>query len=415
VPTIPIVELDAADRAALADVRTEFASVAELAAYSYDGWDVGMAVASSLISWLRDPNPDTARHRDVIRALVRSAVELHRSVERHLERHPVDRVYVFNGRFAHPRAILRACQERNVECMVHERGHDVRSYSLYPNALPHSIANRDRMIREDWERAAARPDRDVLAEAFFTKRAKGIATSWFSFTKDQQQELLPEGWGTYPTRVAIYNSSEDEFASIGDEWKQRLYLNQLDGVSRIARSLEGRDDVHLFLRMHPNSGKMSAAELEKWYRLESRALTIIPPDSKVSTYALLGSADKVVTFGSTMGIEAVYWGKPSILAGPSFYERLGGTYNPRSHEELVELLLADLPAKDRTTALMYGFHMSSFGRPFKWFVAEGFDVGKFKGVDLDEKKKKSRVHAWLSRRARDARARVAALRGRATR
>jgi hypothetical protein len=64
---------------------------------------------------------------------------------------------------------------------------------------------------------------------------------------------------------------------------------------------------------------------------------------------------------------------------------------------------------------MYGFHMSTFGRPFKWFVADGFDQGKFKGVDLDEKKKKSRVHAWLSRRAREARQRVAALRGRAAR
>jgi hypothetical protein len=415
VPTIPIIALDAGDRAALAEVRTEFSSVAELASYSFDGFDVGAAVASSLISWLRDPNPDMVKHRKVIQALVRSSAELYRSVGRHLDRHPVDRVYVFNGRFAHPRAILRACQARNVECFAHERGHDIRSYALYPNALPHSIANMDRMIRDSWERASAVPDRDAVGEAFFTKRANGVATSWFSFTKDQHPGLLPETWGRFATHVAVFNSSEDEFASIGSEWKQRLYENQLDGVRRIARSLEGRDDVQVFLRMHPNSGKMSPRELEKWYGLQSKALTVIAPDSPVSTYALLRAADKVVTFGSTMVIEAVFWGKPSILAGASFFERLGATYNPRSHEELVELLVADLPPKDRTAALMYGFHMSTFGRPFKWYVAESFDAGKFKGVDLAEKKKKSRVHAWLSQRAREARARVAALRGRGER
>jgi hypothetical protein len=155
--------------------------------------------------------------------------------------------------------------------------------------------------------------------------------------------------------------------------------------------------------MHPNMRKMSAAEREKWFALESKALTVIHPESPVSTYALLRAADKVLSFGSTVGIEATYWGKPSILAGRCFYEGLGATYNPASHEELVELLVAELPAKDRTAALMYGFHMSTFGTPFKWWVADGFESGKFKGVDLRAKKKKSRPRAWLSDRAREVR------------
>jgi len=45
-----------------------------------------------------------------------------------------------------------------------------------------------------------------------------------------------------------------------------------------------------------------------------------------------------------MGVEAAYWGKPSILVGRCVYERLGSVYMPTTHEEVVELVRKrDLP------------------------------------------------------------------------
>ncbi len=70
------------------------------------------------------------------------------------------------------------------------------------------------------------------------------------------------------------------------------------------------------------------------------------PESSISTYAMMKHCDRVVSFGSTAGLEAAYWGKPSILAGTSFYRNLGATYNPRTHEDLVALIMAErLPPK----------------------------------------------------------------------
>jgi hypothetical protein len=380
------------------DVQTEFADAAALAAYSVDGFDVGAAVASSIISELRDPFPSTVKHRDAIRAYVTSAVQLYRGLRRSLAANPVDRVYAFNGRFAHTRAVLRACQAANVDCYLHERGHDVKSYGLFKNALPHEIAPTDQRMRDAWAAAEGRPDREAIATSFFTERVGGVAQAWYSFTAHQDETLLPEGWQDAKTRIVLYNSSEDEYAAVGDEWKHTVYESQLEGVRRIVKDLEARDGVRLFVRMHPNNRTMVASEQAKWTGLRSPILTVIPPESKVSSYGLLREADLVITFGSTVGIEATFFGKPSILADPAMYARLGGTYNPATHEELMELLRPGLPPKDRTAALVYGYYQKTFGRPYRWFDAGTFAEGRFKGVDLG--RRPGRLERWLARFAR---------------
>ena len=71
--------------------------------------------------------------------------------------------------------------------------------------------------------------------------------------------------------------------------------------------------------------------------------------SSISSYALLDACNTALSFGSTMGVEAVYAGKPSILVGRCVYERLGSFYTPQSHDEVVSLLrqrnLPNLPVE----------------------------------------------------------------------
>jgi hypothetical protein len=114
-------------------------------------------------------------------------------------------------------------------------------------------------------------------------------------------------------------------------------------------------------------------------KLERPNLTVIQPDSKLSTYHLINACSKTITFGSTAGIEATFMGKPSILAGKSLYCNLGGNYIPSSHEELLKLLNSSLTPMPKDAALMFGFFFSTFGIPFKHYDAEDFGKGKFKG------------------------------------
>lgn len=385
VNTVPILNLTRENRREIDKLKIKFSDIEDLKSHILESFDIGYGVASSLISWFRDPYPDVVKYKDVIEAYLNSSLQVYRSTQNYLDSHDIDQVYVFNGRYAHVRAIFRACQSRGVECVIHERGHSINHYALYSNVLPHSIANTESLMLSAWASAPDQFKREIGTK-FYLDRAAGIEQSWYSFVKDQGKDLLPDKWDENAENVVIYNSSEDEFASIGSEWKNPLYCNQLDAINRIVVSLEQEPDhrIHIYLRMHPNNKNLSKDELCKWYVLESSLLTIIPHDSPISTYALLRKADKVLTFGSTVGIESVFWGKPSILAGNSFYRNLGGTYNPATHEELIQLLKQNLAQKAKTPALMYGFYLSTFGIPFKYSMAQSFDTVEFMGVDLKQ-------------------------------
>jgi hypothetical protein len=83
-----------------------------------------------------------------------------------------------------------------------------------------------------------------------------------------------------------------------------------------------------------------------------------------------------------VGIEAVFWGRPSITLGPSYYSELGVTLHPRSNAELKAMLSSNKLPVDRERTIPYGYYMATFGRKFQHYVPETLFKGKFMGVDL---------------------------------
>jgi hypothetical protein len=383
VPSISFLNLSESNQRELMSVQKTFSTIEELRSLYIEKFDIGMAVVSSIISLTRDPEPDPLVLRDLICRFLVAALSVYRSLQNYLDENSIARVYVFNGRYAPVRAVLRACQSRGVPCYVHERGHDIHHYTVNKNTTTHDLAHMQQQINDQWERAASDPRRNEIAQQFYLDRSKGRAQSWYSYVDRQKQGLLPASWNPAKKNVAIFNSSEDEYAATDAQWNNPLYANQLDGLQKIVQSLEAdHDNIHVYLRIHPNLNEVNNGQIRALYDLRRKFFEIIPPDDPVSTYALIKHADKVLTFGSTVGIEAVFWGTPSIHAARSFYQDLGGTYNPASHEELISMLKADLSPKDRTAALVYGYYLNTFGVPFKYFQATGVGSGKFKGQIL---------------------------------
>lgn len=384
IESLPFLNLTRADELEAAACKVSFDSLEELTAFQVEDFDLGWGVLSSIITMTRDPKPDLSAHRKLVKDLTLSALTAYRSIQNHLDQNAFDRVYVFNGRLAVRRAVLRACQSRGVPCYIVEQGHDMHHYALYKNTSRYDRAYVEAEIHRDWEQADP-VERVALAEKYYVDRTKGIPQAWHSFVGGQQDGLLPADWRADRRNMVIFNSSEDEFVSIGQDWRNPLYDTQLQGLQRIVESLRTwQEPFHLYLRVHPNLKGVENEETRALYALQADFLTVIPPDDPVSTYTLIRHAEKVLSFGSTVGIEAVFFGKPSILAGISFYRDLGGTYNPADHEALVSLLKADLEPGDREAALRYGHYMQTFGIRCRYYEPITVVDGTFKGVVLHE-------------------------------
>jgi hypothetical protein len=369
-------KLTSKDKHELTTIKTNFSSIQELQTYKIDNFDIGYAVASSVISLLRNANPDLQANSILIYDYIVSALTVYRSIQNFLKQTAIHRLYVFNGRLAHVKAALRACQSLQVECFIHERGHNMYHYELFQNTLPHDIKyTQDKMLKA-WHKQKDIEKRNKLAEDFYLNRVKGVDQGWFSFITTQKEGLMPQEWDVTKKNLVIFNSSEDEYLSIGEEWKYTIYQNQLEGIRQIVASMQlYAEQYHIYVRVHPNLKNVNNTEL---YSIQASNLTIIPADSPVSTYSLLRYADKVISFGSTVGIEANYWDKPSILLGNSFYMNLGGTYNPDSHQEVIKLLLMNLAPKSKEASLIYGYYLNTYGIAFTYYQPETLGKGKFK-------------------------------------
>lgn len=369
----------------------------EMFKYRVDGFEVGQAVRSSMISWHRDPyiraeSPECSRNTA---NMMVSTLTVYRSMLNYIDRNPVDRVYVFNGRYGIPRAVLRACQARKVLCITHERGCDPGSYSLWHGTMPHDLVYVEQLIRRMWSETGENVEREKVAAEFYTSQMRGGTGTWFSMVECQKRGLLPDGWLPGEKNIVIFNSSEDEFAAFEDEYKGPIYQSQKEGIEKILSSLrEDHQGVRIYLRVHPNLRGVRNEQTRWIEELSEDFLSVIPADSAVSTYSLLQNADKVVTFGSTVGIEATFWGIPSILAGRCAYQNLGSTYNPTDHEELMRLLREDLPVKDRTGALMYGYFVRTYGVPHKYFKSTGVFDGLFKEVKVVPAEFQKKLTRW---------------------
>ena len=115
---------------------------------------------------------------------------------------------------------------------------------------------------------------------------------------------------------------------------------------------------------------------------------VINPGSLVSSYEMLLNADKVLTYNSQTGIEAVYWEKPSIILGRRIYENLNCVYKPKNHKDVLRLLFKDnLKAKSKLGSLIYA----------SYWVDGGFTYNTFSGsMKLGYKKKNLyQIHSLL--------------------
>lgn len=363
-------------------IPKSFDNIDELKDFKYDNADLGMAVASTLISKLRDHRFDTKKHKKLVYKNLKASYLVYISVLDKLKSINPDAFYLFNGRFTDYRPAFRAAEKLGITIYAQERAGTVNRYMLYKDCFPHDIDFAKNEMDQLWE--AGNDDKETLAKQWFYERRGGKDQAWFSFTKNQVKGSLPDTFDKEKTNVVIFNSSEDEFAAI-QGWENPIYKDQNDGIRKIAQSLSEYPDINLHIRVHPNLGSLYNTQIKQLKDIESlniKNLNIIWSDNLIDTYELLDNSHVVLSFGSTIGLEACFWDKPSILLGRSYYEDLGCCYMPKSHEEVIDLIRSDIQPKDKMGALKFSYRYMKNGIPYKKYKPLGITKGEFMGEQL---------------------------------
>ena len=291
---------------------------------------IGYGALSSYVSYTRNQDPDFSfpELKKYFDDFLTSQINLSESIYSILQQYPIAEMHVYNGRWADVRPMYDIAKAKGINIQVLEALNDgVRTYykEIYYNVLPQNLKFRTDNINKVWSDSKySDEEKQKLTNSFFIKRRNAEVTNDRNvYTTGQTTGLLPENWDETKKNVVIFNSSEDEFVALGKEYDSHsIFENQEEGIDFIVSNLKNHRNMHFYLRVHPNLTKVPYGYHKRLLKLGDKYpnLTVIPGDSKISTYTLIDKAEKIIVFSSTVGVEASYWGKPVILlAGAGYY------------------------------------------------------------------------------------------------
>jgi hypothetical protein len=144
------------------------------------------------------------------------------------------------------------------------------------------------------------------------------------------------------------------------------------------------EKYQVHVRWHPHltrAGEFERKRMAKVIESSPNVRHFLPEDD-TNSYSLIDGSDTVVTTGSTIGIEAAYYGKASIHVGFALYEGLGSTYRARNLDELVSHLMNDLKPLSPEGAWLYGSFMSNFGSDYLHFQYQNGNYYSYKNPKI---------------------------------
>lgn len=330
---------------------------------------------SEIISRLRESNPCESHNFKTLEFYSKKYIDLYQFFYKYLLKNTFAKAYIFNGRPLCERAFSDAALKRGLKLEYFETFNENWSdrYFLFKKSI-HLPKYRSEIMLDFAQRARARNLH------FFTK----TSTQWFesrlagtsqSYTKKQNSsKALPVKKPFY----VFFNSSQDEIDMVG--LQDKYWGNQINILKTLVSIFRNQSQYQFVLRVHPHLKYKSKRDKSLWFKIGNKLqkkyswFTYIGPGDPISSYKLIQESAGVITSGSTIGVEAVYLKKMSILLGNAFHKPMGVTINPKNKTQLIDVISEPNRFKNSvnffSAALAYGFFHAHGGQKFKFVQQE---------------------------------------------
>jgi hypothetical protein len=243
------------------------------------------------------------------------------------QKNNIDLVYLYNGRFIHERAVWEACRKLKIKVLLFETTQD--RYHISEFGFHNRIENQKRILK-NWENSTLEiSEKEKIASNYFSK----FETPDNPFFQVRDSVTFP----FVTPFIAYFSNSDKEAKGFWETWIEP-FGSQLNAISALAIACASMN-IQLVIRIHPNVAENEGGDLAEWISIAKRYNAQIFLNRKeVSTYELLAKCAAVVTYGSTVGIEAAWRGIPTAVLADCKYDELGGISKLSSQENIYHWL-----------------------------------------------------------------------------
>jgi len=371
-------------------------SIGSLKSLSFNNKNLlGISVAGKLMSHVQAARPDPSEYISVCSSAIKTFLQSYDIASGVLQKLHISAAIVFNGRFPSCKGLVQRFQESAVPVFFHERGSTSAKYLLTPYDPSDRVCFQHDIIR-NWDIQLNKRAAQEIAANYFNSVRRGRSIAWTSFVENQRMgtgaSIVDLARESSPTKEVFcyFSGSDVEYDSVDDCWHSapsqwhsqiELFKDVVDAAREAGASL--------VVRVHPNLAKSKSSDLELWNKLSfiknnADHLFIVESESPVSTYELIDNVDLVLVGRSTVGLEAVYAGKPTIVLSDCMYDQIGVTImTPRNARDLSCCIknYKDFEVNSMS-AIPYGHYWATFGSEYFLYKPTTLFSGKFCGFNL---------------------------------
>lgn len=154
------------------------------------------------------------------------------------------------------------------------------------------------------------------------------------------QRFQPSSTATRGKYAAtLFTSSTDEFSGMGPEWRTG-WPAQFEAFSKLISRLKEVCSEPISIRLHPNLLNKRAPsfrrEIKSYLSLRDKDVDVFLPGDTISSYELIRNSRRVIIWGSTLGMEALYLSRPVWATGIPYGLDVLPILKIQSQEDLVE-------------------------------------------------------------------------------
>ena len=356
----------------------------ELFDFQYAGMPLGRYVIPSVRRTLLKGQVGTDEHsQETMRSFVASACVMADVATKFMDRHDPDVVVMSNGLFYAERILLQVARNRDCRVITYERG-------ILPNTIILNVGEPVVPFNVDpyWElqrtQALSKTECAQLQTELNRREGGdlGVPQLWLEMETGASQLRRRLGLSEdAPTTILFTNILWDTAVFERD----RAFDGMLAWVIETIEVFRDLPDQQLVIRIHPAELRLPMEESKD--RVEDRIaeqvselpdnVRLVRPDDPASSYTLMELANRIMTYTSTIGLEAAVRGKRVIVAGDVHYARRGFTVDIEERHTFFELLASNetfepLTSEELELANRYAYaFFFRFMRPFRGFKDRG--------------------------------------------
>jgi len=318
--------------------------LADVYGYRRDDVAIGQIVEPALFRFfLRGTLADTEDVKAIARRYLRAGVEVAGMMERFIDAWRPDVILLHAPVYLIGGVALAVAKSRGVESASWEVGY--RRSSVMASHKGDYIREMRHDASASWDRPLSSRESHAL-DIYLDGRQRGAMDDMShhpSPVEGRDAVLAATGMREGERLVSLFTNVVWDAQVYAP---QTLFRGPVEWMIETLRHVVGTPGIRYVVRVHPAEVKIPFVLTQERMDDQIRAvfpelpdnLVVIPPEDDLSSYSLAAASDLTVMYSSTIGLETMAMGVPTVVAGYPFYAGKGFGMEPADREAYYQLL-----------------------------------------------------------------------------